>query len=149
VPLKHSKDIFVDNNIAKNFCNPMDPAYKTFIKWLIAEGHLVLTNKIINEYMRTCASNTSDSNMAVIVGKLIADGRANFINNEKLKELKIKPKVKKGLRSNVQDHDHIKAVILSVRKMAVCGDINLCYDLSNFPGLTATVSHRPENVPYS
>jgi hypothetical protein len=28
------KDIFIDNNIAKNFSNPLDPDYKKLIKWL-------------------------------------------------------------------------------------------------------------------
>jgi hypothetical protein len=25
------KDIFIDNNIAKNFCNPVDPEYKNLV----------------------------------------------------------------------------------------------------------------------
>ena len=28
------KDIFIDNNIAKNFGNPMDEEYQKLIRWL-------------------------------------------------------------------------------------------------------------------
>lgn len=28
------KDIFIDNNIASKFSNPLDPEYKKLIKWL-------------------------------------------------------------------------------------------------------------------
>ena len=43
------KDLFVDNNIAKNFKNPADPHYEKLIKWLFEEGHLVLTQKLLKE----------------------------------------------------------------------------------------------------
>lgn len=56
------KDIFIDNNITKNFCNPLDPEYKKLIKWLMAfdeqdkakNAYLVISNKLLAEYYRTC-----------------------------------------------------------------------------------------------
>lgn len=47
------KDIFIDNNITKNFANPLDPEYKKLIKWLMAfdeqdkakNAYLVISNK--------------------------------------------------------------------------------------------------------
>ena len=57
------KDLFIDNNIAKNFSNPLDPEYKKLIKWLIEfnsnpkkhddNAHLVVSQKLIAEYYRT------------------------------------------------------------------------------------------------
>ena len=29
------KDLFIDNNVAKNFANPLDPEYKKLIQWLM------------------------------------------------------------------------------------------------------------------
>jgi len=29
------KDIFIDNNIAKNFTNPLDGEYKKLVQWLM------------------------------------------------------------------------------------------------------------------
>jgi hypothetical protein len=29
------KDIFIDNSIAKNFANPLDPEYKKLVAWLM------------------------------------------------------------------------------------------------------------------
>jgi len=52
---KMKKDIFIDNNVAKNFSNPADPEYKKLIKWLVKfdksidieeNAHLVLSQKI-------------------------------------------------------------------------------------------------------
>jgi hypothetical protein len=59
------KDIFIDNNIAKNFTNPLDPEYVKLIKWLLAydevpEGspdyinaHLAVSKKLLVEYYRS------------------------------------------------------------------------------------------------
>ncbi len=55
------KDIFIDNNIAKNFCNPLDPEYKRLIQWLISDStaYLVVSNKLIVEYTRSTGQSTS------------------------------------------------------------------------------------------
>ena len=58
------KDLFIDNNIAKNFSNPQDEEYIKLTKWLINfdssdienkdnYAHLVVSKKLLGEYNRT------------------------------------------------------------------------------------------------
>ena len=65
--MRKLKDIFVDTNLAKNFCNPVDPDLKEFIRWLFFQGALVVTNKIIAEYDASCRNARSRSSILVIV----------------------------------------------------------------------------------
>lgn len=51
------KDIFIDNNIACRFANPMDPEMKKLINWIMKneEGSednaiLVVSDKLLHEY---------------------------------------------------------------------------------------------------
>ena len=112
------KDIFVDNNIAKNFCNPLDPEYKKFIIWLLTDGFLVVSNKILGEYNRTCSHSYSSTNIAIIVNKLLQEGRLKKYGNPELKKIVFKKSIVRRLRSNFKDQDHIRLVILSDRKYA-------------------------------
>jgi hypothetical protein len=41
------KDIFIDNNIAKNFTLPYDDSYKNLLAWLYQEGALVVSQKLL------------------------------------------------------------------------------------------------------
>ncbi len=76
------KDIFIDNNIAKNFANPADAEYKKLIKWLLKydkstdkkeeNAYLVISQKIRNEYLEGSNSAKSNSNIIVIVNILVA-----------------------------------------------------------------------------
>ena len=53
-------DIFIDDNIAKNFANPIDPEYRNLITWLLSyyanpnqDAHLVVSQKLLEEYCGT------------------------------------------------------------------------------------------------
>ena len=55
------KDIFIDNNIACRFSNPMDPEMKKLIYWIqkyVAGSEdnaiLVVSQKLLNEYFASC-----------------------------------------------------------------------------------------------
>lgn len=55
------KDIFIDNNIACRFANPMDPEMKKLINWIMKneEGSednaiLVVSDKLLHEYIASC-----------------------------------------------------------------------------------------------
>ncbi len=69
------KDIFIDNNIAKNFSNPLDPEYKKLIRWLITDdrqnsannAYLVISPKLIAEYQRTARDALSPTNIVIII----------------------------------------------------------------------------------
>jgi len=155
------KDIFIDNNIAKNFSNPLDPEYKKLIKWLIEfnaepenlhkNAHLVVSKKLLAEYGRTMGNAASGNNIAVIVNLLTLKGRLNQISNEQIKDFKQKyftNKVKRRLTSNDEDREHIPVVLLSDRKYALTLDEKFTADLLNFPSFTATVGKKPSDIPY-
>jgi hypothetical protein len=142
------RDVFVDNSVAKNFCNPLDPDYKEFIRWLNEEGHLAVSNKILGEYSSSTGSSPSPTNIVIIIDRLTRDGRLNKFTPEQLKGLRFKKHVQRNLRSNRKDHPHIKVVLLSDRKLALSLDDNLRYDVNNFPGYKALARSRPEELPY-
>jgi len=152
------KDIFIDNNIAKNFCNPLDPEYKNLIKWLKTyndmapdqNAYLVVSNKLLAEYQRT-AMGSSATNIIAIIAQLTKEGRILKISNEQIKTFKQKyftKKVEKDLKSNREDREHIPVVLLSDRKYALAIDKNFIKDLLNFPGFTVTVKTKPQDLPY-
>lgn len=143
------KDIFVDNDVAKNFANPLDPHYKKFIEWLQDEGWLVITNKILVEYCRTCSGCSSLTNVVAIINRLTRDGRILRVSNDQLKAFDFPPKIERRLRSHSKDHDHIKAVIISHRRYALSREWNVCYDINHFPGVPARAARRPQDIPYN
>lgn len=141
-------DIFVDNNVAKNFCNPADPHYKNFIRWLFDEGHLAVSNKIISEYVSSSGGAQSASNIIAIIARLTRDGRLIRFSHQELNQLVFNNRITRKLRSNAKDHEHIKVVLLSYRKLALSLDGNFRYDVNNFPGHQAVARARPEQLNY-
>ena len=90
------KDIFIDNNITKNFANPLDSEYKKLIQWLMAyssekkekNAYLMVSNKLIAEYQRTAGLSASATNITIIIAKMTREGRLVKITNEQIKEFK-------------------------------------------------------------
>lgn len=153
------KDIFIDNNIAKNFTNPMDDEYIKLVQWLIKyntqnlseNSYLVVSNKLLGEYGRTSSTGFTATSIPVIIDKLTREGRLMKVTNTEIKEFQreyFTKKILKNLRSNKNDHDHIPVVLLSDRKYALSRDENFIYDLVHFPGFKARVEKRPGNLPY-
>jgi len=153
------KDLFIDNScVVKNFANPADEEYKALIKWLLDyeedslnNAHLVVSNKLLNEYNRSSGGGSSMQNITTIVAILQRQGRLNKIENKDIKAFIKKHftnKIKKKLRSNAADHPHIATILLSERKLALTEDVGLWNDLLNFPGYEVQVHNRPEKLPY-
>jgi len=142
------KDILVDNTVAKNFCNPLDPHYKTFIQWIFEDGVLVVTQSLLSEYASTSAASPSDTNIAVLVNRLTQDGRLKHFTKEELTAFRFSSRISKKLRSNRRDHDNIKAVMLSARKYTVSHDKNFRQDVNSYPGYSARAEKRPQDIPY-
>lgn len=143
------KDILVDNNVGKNFCNPLDPEYKNFIEWLFREGALVVTVKLMQEYIASSGASSSPTNMPAIIDKLLREGRLNLIANKVLKAFRISRRTERFLIANRSDWNYLKAVMISLRKYALSLDDNFRYDVNNFPGYTARAEARPQDIPYS
>ncbi|OFX17555.1 MAG: hypothetical protein A2033_00265 [Bacteroidetes bacterium GWA2_31_9] len=154
------KDIFIDNNIAKNFSSPVDNEYKKLIKWLThyddekpqKNAHIVVSQKLINEYSRSSVNAKSLTNITVILSIMQKQGRRIFITNQKIKDFQNKHFTKsilKKLKSNIEDREHIPVVLLSERKYVLSLDENFTYDLHQFPKFIVRVEKRPENLPYN
>jgi hypothetical protein len=142
------RDIFVDNTVAKNFCNPLDPEYKEFICWLFFQGSLVVSNKILAEYHRTCAGSQSRSNILAVIAAQTRRGRLRKFENADLAEIKFDKARLRRLKRNREDYLHLKLVILSRRRLALTNDQNFEWDVNYFPGIGARASNRPEKLPY-
>jgi hypothetical protein len=143
------KDIFIDNNIANNFCNPVKESYKGIIAWLSEEGSLVVSDFLVKEYHASIRGNISSTNILAIISTQIREGRLVKIGKKEIENFTIKPKVKKGLLCNRKDVPHLKAVLLSNRKYALTLDKNLKRDLIAFPGFSCKVGEDPDEIPYN
>lgn len=154
------KDIFIDNCIAKNFSNPLDPHYKDLVQWLVqydaqseANAMLVLNQALLNEYNRSNIGNFHNTCITVIINYLTQQGRIHFVPKAAI-EAFIKEHIERGgkkkktIQSNAEDWPHIASVLLSHRRMALTTDQGLTADLRSFAALAPRVSHRPEEIGY-
>lgn len=144
------KDLFVDNNVAKNFKNPADPEYRKLMNWLFTEGHLVLTHKLNMEYLASNQGNFGQS-IITIINKLTIDGRLVKISTEEMKAFTFPKSLdKKCLKLN-KDYWHLKAILLSNRKAAIIIDKAFRDAVNNHPkhnGIQACAVARPEDIDY-
>lgn len=110
------KDMFVDNCAATNFANPLEQEYKPLIEWLLDEGFLAVSNRLLAEYGRTSGGCAIGTNIWLIVSHLQARGRLRRFTTSQLNGFLIPKSVARKLQSNLADHVHIKTVLLSHRK---------------------------------
>lgn len=160
------KDIFIDNNIAKNFATPLDPHYKELILWinefdselvekepekLLEFAHLVVSQKLLIEYLKSSKDCSKPNAIPSIINRLQIQGRIQKKTKAEIEEFKnqfFSKKIENNLLSNAEDHCHIVCVLLSNRKLCLTYDENLAKDLEGFPGHNVTVDKRPENLNY-
>jgi len=153
------KDIFIDCNVAKNFANPMDPDYKELIKWLqnstnpLGNAYLVISKKLMEEYVGSMGLCKSDTNICLIVGLLQAQGRLVFFTSKQIKEFRrvhYKKKICRNLTCTQKDREfHIPIILMSDRHFALAIDDNFIYDLKHFPGFTVKAAKRPAHINYT
>jgi len=151
------KDIFIDNNIAKDFATPVNLNLKELIKWLITynddedDAYLVLSKKLMNEYVASSQNCLKSTGITTIIFKLTREGRINSFTNQEIKGFiasYFKPKTVKKLRCNQKDRLHIPIVLLSNRNIAITKDVDFAHDLVNFPKYKATVTDCPSKINY-
>jgi hypothetical protein len=161
--MKMKKDLFIDNNIAKNFSNPQDKEYIKLTGWLLKfdpddvennddYAHLVVSKKLLVEYYRTSMGAASPTAIPTIIDTLTRDGRLITVSNQQIADFKsthYRGRVERNLRSNNEDREHIPLVLLSDRKYAISYDDNFIYDLEHFAGFVVRVEKRPEDLPYT
>ena len=144
------KDLFVDNNVAKNFKNPSDPEYIKLMAWLFTEGHLVVTPKLMAEYLASNQGNFGQS-IITIINKLTIDGRLVKFSNDELKALTFPKKIEQKCQRLKKDYWHVKAILLSNRKMAIIIDEAFRNAVNEHPmhgGVKACAVSRPEAIDY-
>lgn len=153
------KDIFIDNNIASQyFSNPIDEEYKNLIEWLLThteiEGnnaHLVVSPYLLREYHESNRNANSRTNIIKIVEELTKQERLILFPKKQIEGFQQKHysnKILKRLLSNAKDRNHIPAVLLSDRKMALSEDNNFLSDLREFSDFKTITAKRPENLNY-
>lgn len=160
------KDIFIDNNVAKNFATPIDGHYKELINWIndfdeeiVAENpekildyaHLVVSQKLLVEYLNSSRDCSKPNAIPTLINKLTREGRLQKKSKKEIEAFQNKnfsKKVLKNLLSNQEDHCHIVIVLISKRKLCLTYDENLTKDLVGFPKHKPTVEKRPENLDY-
>lgn len=153
------KDIFIDNDVTtKHFSNPIDEDYKKLIDWLQTfnndvenDAHLVLTNFLHREYIESNRNPNSQTNIVAIINEMVIKDRIKRVSNQDIKNFQTKyytKNVLKKLTSNAKDRNHIPAVLLSDRKMALSEDTKFLNDLLKFSGINPIVAKRPENLNY-
>lgn len=154
------KDIFIDNNVTKHFKNPMTLEYSDLYNWLITNvkedpkrnAFIVITQKLLNEYNRSNQNAYLAPNIIYIIDLLQKQGRWNHIKNNEIKAFRDKNYTNKNLKKilSTNDLDHIPAILISDRKMALSEDVNLLHDIKNFPGFHEVCGEdSPEKIPYS
>jgi hypothetical protein len=139
------KDIFVDTCLAGHFANPVLEEYKDFIRWLWTDGSLVVTHQLLTEYIGSTGSSRSRTCLHVIVDHQTRKGRLNKIGKAQLDAFSL-PVHKKYL-CNWKDRSHIKAVLLSFRRMGLTNDNAFRSDLESFQG-EVLVGGTPSAVNY-
>lgn len=160
------KDIFIDNNIAKNFATPIDQNYKDLIQWinefdedLVVQNpdliknfaHLVVSQKLLKEYLSSSYNSSKINAIPSIINRLTREGRLIKKTKDEIENfisVHFSKAVLKNLKSNKEDHCHIVTVLLSNRKLCLTYDQNLSLDLNCFPGFSAKVKKRPEEINY-
>jgi len=140
------KDVFVDSCVAVRLENPVDPEFLEFLLWLSKNGSPVITKKILKEYYDSLGRGAS--NFMVILDACQRDGRFFEISNDDLKSLRFTKKQESGLLSNRKDWWHIKAVLLSPRKLAISFDNNFVNDLNSFPRFNAKAAAKPSELSF-
>jgi hypothetical protein len=152
------KDIFIDNSIAsKHFSNPIDDEFKKLIDWIQSynqneenDAYLVVSPFLLREYIESNRNAKSSTNIVRIIDDLTKQDRLTRFSKKEIEALQAQIFSKgmlKKLQSNAKDRNHIPAVLLSDRKMALTEDNNFTKDLNLFEGVI--VDKRPENIPYS
>ncbi len=158
------KDIFIDTNIAKNFTNPLDAAYKDLVQWLATydkreetndsdnAAFLVISHKLLVEYISSSQHSAAATNIAVLVDKLTRENRLNRFEKVDILAFQRVHFTKSFLNKFAKikkDLDHIPIILLSDRQIALTNDVGLTTALLHIAGFTPKIADRPEYLPYA
>ena len=109
---------------------------------------MVVCQSLVREYVTAVRGAKSQTTLPAIVNRLQREGRLRRFTKDELRAFRIKPSVQRRLRSNRADHDFIKIVLRSDRKLGLSKDQNLARDINTFPGHRAHVARTPSEIDY-
>ena len=138
-------DLFVDSNVSGHFARPVRADYKALVKWLRDEGCLVVCSSLIREYGAAVRGSSAPTTLVAIVDRLQRDGRLIRFSKKELQAFPLGKHAPRRLRSNRADHDFIKVVLLSDRKLALSEDKKLAQDIN---GCGAQCGSTPSKIAY-
>lgn len=141
-------DLFVDSNVSGHFAKPVRAEYRELIEWLLDKGCLVVCQSLIREYFAATRGSSVPTALVAVVDRLQRDGRLKQFSKQELQAFRLQKRVRQRLRSNRADHDFIKVVLLSNRKLALSEDRNLAHDINEFPGFEAHCGGVPSEIDY-
>ena len=107
-----------------------------------------MCQSLIKEYHAAVQGSTAQNTLVAIVNKLQRDGRLRRFSKKELQAFPLPKSVRRRLRSNRADHELIKVVMLSDRKLALSKDRRLAQDINDFPGFDARCEDAPSKIPY-
>ncbi|MEY4936484.1 MAG: hypothetical protein RIS64_2843 [Bacteroidota bacterium] len=153
------KDIFIDNNIASRYLsNPTLDEYKKLIEWLMmhqkneeTDAYLVISPFLLKEYIESNRNANSKTNIVQIIDLFTKQNRLIRFDKKQIEAFQTKhftKKVIKRMQSNAKDRNHIPAVLMSDRKMALSEDIKFLNDLEQVPDFEAVTATKPEDLNY-
>lgn len=143
------RDIVIDNCIAKNFCNPITGDLRTFVTWLRDHGTLAVTQRLLVEYYSSTGSATSATNICALIEHLKLEKRFVRFSKTQLEEVDIPQHYENRMRCNFHDRSLVRAVALTVRRIAISDDDNFRYDVNNLPGYNAVAVRGPAEIDYT
>lgn len=141
-------DLFIDSNVSGHFAKLVRADYQALAQWLYDEGCLVVCQSLIGEYVTAIRGSSAPRTLVAITDRLQRDGRLRQVSKEELHAFLIRKPVRRRLRSNRADHDFIKVVLLSDRKLALSEDRKLAHDINDFPGFDAHCGSSPSEIAY-
>jgi hypothetical protein len=111
---------------------------------------LVLTQKLLKEYHDSNRGNYGQSILSIIT-RLTKDERIVMISNEQLEKFRFSKTVDKRCLKLKKDYWHLKAILLSNRKIALIIDKAFRDAVNCHPkheGIQAQAVSRPEEIDY-
>src|SRR5437762_14387561 len=119
------RDIVIDTNVIRLYDKPADPIFKALFKWLGEKGSLVVSQKLLIEYV-----GTGNILLAGLISQLIKKKRFIRVQNHALNSFTADRHY--NYRCNPKDKWHARLVFLSPRKLLVSLDNNLVSDVNRF-----------------
>ena len=155
------KDIFIDAQVANKFAKPPDEHYSDLSDWLWdnnnsdknENAHLVVCQKLINDYFRGNRHCAKSRSICSIYDKMMREDRILKKTSKEIEDFQKKYFRWKDIRckrTGSSDPSLIPLIFLSKRKIGLSDDEHLLYDIINLPQWKdkAKIERHPKELNY-